>query len=73
LGGQDDLRTLAGTGRRARRPPQVDSPDGAAAAAGARLVPESRLCELEQQLEELRLLLGRQPVALRILEKQGLL
>lgn len=49
----------------------VERAETIAAGAGTRLVPESRVAELEQEIEELKYLLGRQAVKIQILEKKG--
>jgi hypothetical protein len=51
----------------------VERAEATTAGAGARLIPESAVRELEHKLEELKRLLGRQAVKLQILEKQGIL
>ncbi len=51
----------------------MERAEATAAGAGARLIPESRVRELEREVEELKRLLGRQAVKLQLLEKKGIL
>jgi transposase-like protein len=51
----------------------VERAEAIAAGAGTRLVPESRVAELEQEIEELKHLLRRQAVKIQILERKGIL